>query len=161
MRKTLRSEKALGMRASEWLREVIRRRTIDVLSIISLWKAMKKYNGGINTRFLAFVSGSFHILRWGLQLNTLLLTNICSFLCCKFSSLTFWFTCDHVDCHVSLQWESFERRHLIHNVLFSFCPEAGNIPNGHYSIHLDPTSKITCHKALTGLKLAPSSKSLS
>ena len=62
MRKNLRSEKALGMRASEWLREVIRR-TIDVLSIISLWKAMKKYSGGINTRFLAYVSGSFHILR--------------------------------------------------------------------------------------------------
>lgn len=63
MRKNLRSERALGMIASEWLREVIRMRTIDVLSIISLWKVMKKYNGGINTRFLAYVSGSFHILR--------------------------------------------------------------------------------------------------
>ena len=31
MRKNLRSERALGMTASEWLREVIRMRTIDVL----------------------------------------------------------------------------------------------------------------------------------
>ena len=51
------------MTASEWLREVIRMRTIDAVSIISLWKVMKIYNGGINSRFLAYVSGSFNILR--------------------------------------------------------------------------------------------------
>ena len=88
MRKNLRSERALGMTASEWLTEVIRMRTIDVISIISLWKVMKIYNGGINSKFLAYVSGSFNILRWVLRLNTLLLTNICSFLCRKFASLT-------------------------------------------------------------------------
>ena len=62
MRKNLRSERALGMIASEWLREVIRMRTADV-SIISLWKVMKKFNGGINARFLAYVNGSSNILR--------------------------------------------------------------------------------------------------
>lgn len=63
MRKNFRSGRALGMTANEWLREVIRMRTIDAVSIISLWKVMKIYNGGINSRFLAYVSGSFNILR--------------------------------------------------------------------------------------------------
>lgn len=66
MRKNLRSERALGMEASEWLREVFRMRTTYVLNVACLWKVMKKYNGGIHSRFLAYMSGGANKVRWKL-----------------------------------------------------------------------------------------------
>lgn len=84
--------RALGMEVSEWLKEMLTMRTIYVLSVVCLWKTLKKYNVGINSKFLAYVGGDANKLKWRLLLNILSLTKIPSFLCSNFVSLTCWFT---------------------------------------------------------------------
>lgn len=64
MRKTLRFERAVGTEASEWLREILRMRTIYAISAICSWKIMKEYNVGKNTRFLTYMSGDANELKW-------------------------------------------------------------------------------------------------